>query len=105
MSDVEFDTDQTEASSLDLIRREVVTMYKPTLLVRLGYVKDESTSLKILLTSAIVFMLATVAALVYTYKGNIFAKPKVTYREDLPKEILDTLPKEIFDRLPSRNNK
>src|SRR3954467_1195606 len=104
MADVQFEEEQSNANVF-APRVGAELQRSPTFIrwvIHLGIAKTEAQANGILVVIAIICILATLGIVVYP---RLFKTGKITYREDLPQNVLDKLPPEILNRLPSRANK
>ena len=71
------------------------------LVMKNGFVKDETQANYVLLGLSILFFVATV--IVYLNMSGTGTSSGVTYLEDIPEEERAMIPAEILNQLPSRN--
>lgn len=100
MTDVQFNLEDKEFStpaySATTKKSKMIELVMKT-----GFVKDETQANYVLLGMSILFFVATV--IVYLNMSGTGTSGGVTYLEDIPAEERAMIPAEILNQLPSRN--
>ncbi len=99
MSDIEF-IEETRQAYGDTYQRGSQKSTLVTWFVKSGLMSSETTA-QIFIVGAGVLLIAASFFIVMGNKKEI----QVTYREDLPRDVVQRLPKEILDTFPSKNQK